>query len=98
MDRYLLKDHWAQLVVEFKDEEREQHGQDGYSTEQLAVDILDHLRVTRFRQWGLVSQKRGEEFERMVALLIRRDHTPEAIQRFLDSDELWAVTLDLATQ
>jgi hypothetical protein len=98
MDRYLLKDHWAQLVVEFKDEEREQQGQDGYSTEQLAVDILDHLRVTRFRQWTLMTQKRGEEFERMVALLTRRGHNPEALSRFLDSEELWAVTLDLSTQ
>jgi hypothetical protein len=98
MNRYLLKDYWAQLVVALKDEEREQHGRDGYSTEQLAVDLLDHLRVTRFRQWTLVSQKRGEEFERMVARLTERGHDPEAIARYLEADDLWATTLELATQ
>lgn len=98
MNRYLLKDHWAQLVVAFKDEEREQHGHDGYSTEQLAMDLLNHLRVTRFRQWAMVSQKRGEEFERMVARLTERGHDPDAVTRYLDTDELWTTTLELATQ
>lgn len=98
MDRYLLKDHWAQLVTEFKDEEREAHEQDGYATEQLSLDILDHLRATRFRQWTLFVQKRGEEFEQMMAKMEKRGHDAEAIKRFLDTEELWKTTIDLATQ
>ena len=98
MDRYLLKDHWAQLVNEFKDEERETHDQDGYATEQLSLDILDHLRSTRFRQWTLFVQKRGEEFEQMMAKMEKRGHDVEATKRFLDNEDLWKTTVDLATQ
>jgi len=98
MQRYLLKDHWAQLVNAFKDSEREEHGQEGYATEQLSVDVLDHIRTTRFRQWNLFLQKRGEEFERMMAKLEARGYDADAIKRFLDNDELWSVTLELATQ
>jgi len=98
MDRYLLKDHWAQLVNAFKDSERTEHGQEGYPTEQLSVDILDHLRITRFRQWTLFVQKRGEEFENFMIKLEKRGHDPEAIKRFLDNEELWNTTIELATQ
>ena len=98
MERYLLKDHWAQLVTEFKDTEREVHNQDGYATEQLSLDVLNHLRTTRFRQWTLFVQKRGEEFEQMMATLEARGHAPEAIKRFLDDEDLWTTTIDLATQ
>ena len=98
MQRYLLKDHWAQLVNEFKDIERESHTRDGYASEQLSLDILDHIRTTRFRQWTLFVQKRGEEFEQMMAKLEKRSYDPEAIKRFIDTDELWQTTIDLATQ
>lgn len=98
MQRYLLKDHWAQLVNEFKDSERTAYDLDGYATEQLSLDILDHIRVTRFRQWTLFSQKRGEEFEAMMTKLEKRGYNPDAIKRFLDNDELWKLTLDLGTQ
>lgn len=98
MQRYLLKDHWAQLVNEFKDSERSAYDLDGYASEQLAVDILDHMRTTRFRQWNLFIQKRGEEFEQMMAKLEKRGYDPEAIKRFIDDDELWKTTIDLATQ
>jgi hypothetical protein len=98
MQRYLLKDHWAQLVNEFKDSERTAYDLDGYATEQLSLDILDHLRSTRFRQWTLFVQKRGEEFEQMMAKLEKRGYDPDAIKRFLDTEELWKTTIDLATQ
>lgn len=95
MQRYLLKDHWAQLVNQFKDSEQEQ---DGYATEQLCLDILDHIRITRIRQWTLFVQRRGEEYEQMMAKLEKRGHNPEAIKRFLDDEEFWKITLELATQ
>jgi hypothetical protein len=98
MERYLLKDHWAQLVNEFKDSERESFDQDGYATEQLSLDILDHLRITRFRQWTLFVQRRGEEFEMFMAKLEKRGHNPDAVKRFLDDENLWKTTIELATQ
>lgn len=97
MNHYLLKDHWARLVNEFKDSEREK-GQDGYATENLAMDILDYARFTRFRQWTLFSQKRGEEFEKMMTRLEQRGHSLEAARRFLEEEELWKTTLELAEQ
>jgi hypothetical protein len=98
MQRYLLKDQWAQLVNEFKDSERTAYDLDGYATEQLSLDILDHLRITRFRQWTLFVQKRGEEFELFMAKLEKRGYDADAIKRFLDSEELWKTTIELATQ
>ena len=98
MQRYLLKEYWAQLVNDFKDEEREEHEQDGYATEQLSLDILDHLRTTRFRQWTLFVQKRGEEFEQMMAKMEKRGYDSDAIKRFPDNEELWKTTIDLASQ
>jgi hypothetical protein len=98
MQRYLLKDHWAQLVNEFKDSERTAYDLDGYATEQLSLDILDHLRITRFRQWTLFVQKRGEEFELFMAKLEKRGYDADAIKRFLDTEELWKTTIELATQ
>lgn len=98
MDLYLLKDHWAQLANEFKDSERELYGQDGYATETLLMDILDFARFTRIRQWTLFSQKRGEEFEKMLALLERRGHSLDAARRAVEEEELWKATLELAEQ
>jgi hypothetical protein len=97
MNRYLLKDHWAQLANQFKDTERE-HDRDGYSTEQLLIDMLDYARFTRIRQWTLFALKRGEEFEKMMTLLEKRGHPLEAIQRALEEEELWKTTLELAEQ
>lgn len=98
MERYLLKDYWAQLVNEFKDSERTAYDLDGYASEQLSLDILDHIRVTRFRQWTLFVQKRGEEFELFMAKLEKRGHDASAIKRFLDDEHLWKTTLELGTQ
>ena len=98
MERYLLKDYWTQLVNEFKDSERTAYDLDGYASEQLSLDILDHIRITRFRQWTLFVQKRGEEFEQFMAKLEKRGHEPNAIKRFLDDEDLWKTTLELATQ
>ena len=97
MNYYLLKDHWAQLVNQFKDSERE-FGNDGYTTENLAMDILDYARFTRFRQWTLFAQKRGEEFEKMMDRLETRGFSLEAARRFLEEEELWKTTLELAEQ
>ena len=96
MNDYLLKDYWGQLVTQFKDQEREDHGRDGYATETLALDILDWIRFSRIRQWTLFTQKRGEEFEAMLAKMETRGHPVEAVQRFLEEEERWTTTLKVS--
>lgn len=94
MNALLLADHWAALVRDFKDAEK-QHDISGYDAERLARYVLDYARSTRIRQYNLFTQKRGEEFERMYERA-RDIVNEEALKRFLDSDELWKTTLELA--
>jgi hypothetical protein len=96
MDRYLLQEHYASLVRQFKDSEKE-FDQEGRDSELLTSSFLTIVRYSRFRQYKLFTQKRGEEFERVIALL-EKEHNPDAIKRFLENDELWATMLELAEQ
>ena len=97
MEYYILVDHWGSLVRMFKDSEKE-FDQDGYASEQVALAILDYIRYTRIRQYKLFQQKRGEEFERMFEVLETKEHNMDAVKRFIEEDELWKVTLELAEQ
>ena len=97
MDYYLLMNHWAELVRDFKDAEKE-HKIDAYETERMARDILDFIRYTRIRQWTLFVQQRGEEFEKMMAILDEKEHDLTAVQRFLENEELWKITLEMGEQ
>lgn len=96
MDSYLLADHWAGLVRDFKDLER-QEGNSGYEAEKLCRFVLDYIRNGRFRQYNLFTQKRGEEFERMYERLTS-EFNEEPVKRFLEEDELWKTTLEMAEQ
>jgi hypothetical protein len=95
MEYYSLMDHWGSLVRQFKDSELE-FDQDGYASEQIAHAILNHTRWTRFRQYKLFAEQRGEEFERMLKKLEIEGHNLEAIKRFLYDDDLWKTTLEFA--
>jgi hypothetical protein len=97
MQYYILQNHWGSLVRNFKDDEK-QYDQEPYDSEQLALEMLDFIRYTTIRQYKLFQQKRGEEFERMLEHLERREHNADAIKRYLDNDELWNTTLELAEQ
>lgn len=94
MDYYILMDHWGSLVRNFKDEERE-YDQDGYASEQIAHAILNYARWTRFRQYKLFAEQRGEEFEGMLKRLEAGGHDMDAVRRFLTDDDLWSTTLEL---
>lgn len=87
-------EYWGSLVRNFKDSERE-YDQDGYASEQLAMAILDYTRWTRFRQYKLFAEQRGEEFEKMMLTLETTGHNMEAVKRFLYDDDLWKTTLEL---
>lgn len=97
MDYYILQNHWGSLVRNFKDDEKV-FGQSAYESEQLCQAILDFITYTTIRQYKLFQQQRGEEYERMIEFLIQHEHNLEAIKRFLDDDELWKTTLELAEQ
>jgi hypothetical protein len=97
MDGYILLDYWGQLVQDFKDSEKE-NGIEAYETEDMAREILSYIRYTRFRQWTLFVQKRGEEFEKMLEKLVKLDFNSKAVQRFLEDEELWKTTLELGAQ
>lgn len=97
MDYYLLLEHWGSLVRIFKDNETT-FNQDRYDSEQLALNVLDYIRYTRIRQYNLFRQKRGEEFERMIGILHEKGYDSDAVERYLENDDLWNTTLELAEQ
>lgn len=93
MDYYLTLEHWNSIVRTMKDEER---GYDipAQATANLAKDILQVIRSTRFRQGLLFKQKRGEEYETFVETLTT-GYDPEAVGRMLNNDEFWEVCFSL---
>ena len=95
MDYYLQMDYWGSLVRAFKDSEKDQ-GVEPRDSELLAHRVLDWIRYTRIRQWNLFQQRRGEEYERMIATLVETGFMREAIQRFGEEEELWKATLEMA--
>jgi len=97
MEFYLLQEHWASLVRRFKDSERA-YDQVPAETEQIALFLLDYIRYTRMRSYNLFTQKRGEDFERMMDRAEQKGHSTDAIRRFIEDDERWETTLTLAEQ
>ena len=89
--------HWGSLVNDFKDSEKN-YERRAYDSEQLARAILDYSRFTRFRQWTLYTQKRGKEFEDLMDRLEKQGHPEDAVKRFLEEEELWTTTLELAAE
>lgn len=97
MEFYLLQEHWSSLVRRFKDSERV-YDQTPAATEQVALFLLDYVRYTRMRSYNLFTQKRGEDFERMMNLAEQKGHSTDAIRRFIEDDERWETTLTIAEQ
>lgn len=93
MEYRFLLDHWSQLVRTFKDSEKE-YDIEPRDSELLALAVLDYIQWTRIRQWNLFVQKRGEDFEKFMATLLKR-FEESAIRRFLEDEELWKVTLEM---
>lgn len=96
MERYRLKEKWASLIRQFKDKERA-YDVPAYTSERMAIDVLDHIRYTRIRQYNLFTQQRGEEYEHMINLLKTR-YAEEAIERFVQDEGIWKTTLTLGEQ
>ena len=93
----LLLDHWAQLVRDFKDREKA-YDIEPRDSELLAMAIVDWIQVTPIRQWNLFIQKRGEDFDKLRAKLEAKGFDDQAVQRFLEEDELWKVSLELGSR
>ena len=96
MDYLALVDHWGALVHNFKDDERA-YQIERYTTERMCRDILSFIRKTRIRQYNLFTQKRGEEFERMYKG-VEALYGKEPLDRFLEDDTLWQITLELGNE
>lgn len=93
----LLLDHWAQLVRDFKDSERE-FDIEPRDSELLAMAIVDFIQTTPIRQWNLFVQKRGADFDKLLAKLEAKGFDGGAIQRYIETEELWAVSLELGSR
>lgn len=90
--RFLLQ-HWSELVRNFKDREKE-YEKEPRDSELLALAVVDHIQWTRIRQWNLFVQQRGEDFDKFKAKLLQ-NFEEDALQRFLEDEELWKVTLEM---
>lgn len=97
MDYYRLLDYWTSLVRDFKDSER-QYNVSAYTAETLVQTVTDFVRFTRFRQYNLFTQQRGEEFERLLAKLEKAGFAEASVQRFVGNEELWTTTLQMGEQ
>ena len=95
MNHYILIEHWSSLVRKFKDEEGPRVA---YEAEKLAGFLLDYVVYTRFRQYNLFTQKRGEEFETMVTVAELGEFSVDMLRRFIEDDERWSTLLEVADQ
>jgi hypothetical protein len=91
IDLYLLQDEWASIVRKLKESEK-----DGYTTERLARAILRHIENVRIRQYNLFTQRRGEDFDMMLAKLEDAGFDLQHIRRLIDDEDFWTTTLELA--
>ena len=97
MSRYTTSDHWAGLVRDFKDSEKE-HGCSAADTERLARLILEYATNTRFRQYNMFTQKRGEEYELMFKKIEAKGLKVESARRMVYDETFWKTTLEMAEQ
>ena len=93
----LLLDHWASLVREFKDSEKA-YDIEPRRSELPVIAIVDWIQVTPIRQWNLFVQKRGEDFDKLMAKLETKGFDSQAVQRYLEEEELWKVSLELGAR
>ena len=97
LERYIRQEEWASVVRDLKETETV-FGQDTYTTERLAQEILRFARYTRIRQYNLFTQKRGEDFDKMMEVLENMGFELGSIRRVLENDEFWKMTLELAEE
>lgn len=90
--RFLLQ-HWSELVRNFKDREKE-YEKEPRDSELLALAVVDHIQWTRIRQWNLFVQQRGEDFDKFKEKMLK-NFEEDALQRFLEDEDLWKVTLEM---
>jgi|Laugresp1bdmlbsn_1035097.scaffolds.fasta_scaffold30588_2 hypothetical protein len=97
MNHYLKLDNWASIVRDLKDSEKI-FGHEAYHTERICREILNYIRYTRLRQFTLFSQKRGEEYERLLAKLQSYGFDSGSIMRIVENEQFWGMTLELGQE
>lgn len=107
IELYILKDEWASIVRRLKETITKEPKQiqtgggerqeiNAYTTELLARAILRHIENVRIRQYNLFTQRRGEDYEKMLGLLEDSGFELEHIQRIIEDEDFWKTTLELA--
>ena len=95
MEYAIITDHWTTIVRRVKDQAADISSR---QIETLAKDILRHIRRTRFRQYALFTQKRGEEYETFIEKMVEK-YPLELVKSLVeDSEEFWETTLELASE
>jgi hypothetical protein len=95
MEYYILKEEWASIVRQFKDEEHS-FGVSSKDAEDITHFLIEYIRkVIRFRMF---TQKRGEEFEKLFIVAEQKGYPVGSLRRFIEEDDRWNTALELATQ
>jgi hypothetical protein len=97
LERYIHQEEWASIVRDLKQSESV-FGHEAYVTERIAHEILRFVRYTRIRQYNLFTQKRGEDFDKMIETLETMGFDIGSVRRVLENDEFWKMTLELAEE
>lgn len=90
LERYLRQEEWASIVRDQKETG------DAYTIERIAQEVLRYIRYTRIRQYNLFTQRRGEDFETMLARLESMGFELETVRELVADDTFWNATLRLA--
>lgn len=92
LDRYIRQDEWSSMVRDLKESVEDTP----YTTERIAQEILRYIRYTRIRQYNLFTQRRGEEFDHMMASLEEMGFDLKSVREMVEQDAFWQKTMELA--
>jgi uncharacterized radical SAM superfamily protein len=89
MEQKLKLEEWKEIVRSMKDKEVQK-----FKTEQLATNILDFVRTTKVTDKLYFKDKRGKDYTNMKTMLKEKSFEEDAIQRMLDNEDFWNLTLE----
>jgi hypothetical protein len=92
LERYIRQEEWSSIVRDLK----ESIDDVPYTIERIAQEILRYVRYTRIRQYNLFTQRRGEEFDHMMASLEEMGFDLKSVREIVEQDAFWQMTLDIA--
>lgn len=97
IQKYMLQDDWATTVRDAKDFYMQQDIQP-YTIERIAQEILRFIRYRPIRQYNLFTQRRGEDFDTMMATLEEMGFDLALVREMTENEDFWQKTLELAEE